>query len=304
MNLIIIPVHIQKMNWAMSLMTGIRTSGGLSDDVSLAFVLSNELEVTKFSELLVSLGFADRVILIDAANYSRVAFPSGLMTHALETNANRGIVNLKKFLGLHWAWAKSYDFVAVLDIDIYLSPNADLGKFFRILKSNYAANRVIGVSLPGNFENDIFQTINRKTLELFSQEDSAALQRDGVSDVFSWFFEPPTYAREDLSALFDYMKQVHGSLGQFFLNLNWHTFDHTIFTYFRVLRGASLFSYDSLGIATLPEHLSVAELDMIRSAIGFEPPWISFFSELLSAPSARLLFPDLGVFFHFDRVGR
>lgn len=304
MNLIIIPVHIQKMNWAMSLMTGILASGGLPEDVSLAFVLSNELEVTKFSELLVSLGFRDRISLIDAANYSKVAFPSGSLTSALEANANNGIVNLKKFLGLHWAQTRSYDFIAALDIDIYLSPAADLGKFFKMMQSNYAANRVIGVKLSGNFENDIYQTINRKALELFSQEDSALLERDGVSDVFSWFLEPPTYSKDDLSSLFDYMEQVHGSLENFFLKLNWHTFDHTIFTQFRVLRGASVVSYDTLGIVTLPEHLSAAELDMIRSAIGFEPPWISFFSKLLSAPATKLLFPDLGVFFHFDRVGR
>lgn len=306
MNLLMIPIHIPKVNWAISLIGDLNACGGLPDDVTLVLILSNELELTKFSELLVSLGLEEKIVLLDAEAYSRSAFPSGSVTEALATNANKGVVNVKKFLGLHWALAKSYDYAVVIDVDVYFSPKANIKSFFEISRADYEKGTIIGSSISASPESiAVAPQVNSSALALFSDDDAKELLQKEVNDVYTWFLQPPSYLMNDVRSFFEYMEGAHGSVEEFFLKLNWLSFDQIVFSYFRVIHsGAKIISYNSSGVNSCPEHLSVTELDMIRMKMEFEPAWLSFFSFLLSGSATRVRFPSVGIFFHFDRIGR
>jgi hypothetical protein len=305
MNALIVPIHLQKMNWAMSLLTSLNALKATEFAGTTVLVASNDTELSKISEALLSFGLERQVTLVDANSYARAIFPSGQVSHALETNANRGVVNLKKFIGLHWAFSRGHEASIAIDNDIFFASSCNLDNFFRITARNYASNRVLGVTIPGNYDTHICAQVNARACDIFSPEDVTRILDSRLSDTYVWFMDPPFYSARDTADFFDYMAQVHGSLEQFFLRLNWHTFDNVVFNYYRALhKGLTVESYSDLGITAMPEWLTVPELDLIRNAKNFEPVWIPFFTALALPAAMRLLFPDIGVLYHFDRVGR
>lgn len=301
MDILVVPAHLKKVNWAVAFLTSLhRSGGGIPDDIEILFVCSNQAETEGFSNILINLGLADKVRFMNVETYSKAHF-SSVLTEALNTNAKNAIVNLKKFLALHWARARSADFCMTVDLDVFLTQDCDLGALFAKAKKNYAKNVLFGAKIAPVLSNTSMPAINAASARIFSPEDTLKLGEAGVQDIFTWFLEPPCYALEDVSDFFDHMSEVHGSFEAFLLALEWHMFD--VFSYYRFLyRDFKIKDYRDLGILVPPELISLAELDLLRTATGFDPVWLPFLSFTKAPAFARTMFPDAGMLYHFDRV--
>ncbi len=299
-----VPVHFKKVNWAVSFLTSLHKSDtGIPDDIEILFICSNQAETEKFSDILINLGLAEKVRFMNAEIYTKAHFPSGAVTTALNSNAKNAIVNLKKYLALHWAKSRSVDFCMAIDIDVFLTQSCDLRTIFAKAKDNYSKNLLLGARIIDAFQHTPMPAINASSVNMFSPEDRSKLKDAGVQDIYTWFLEPPCYAIEDVVSFFDYMANVHGSFEAFLLALEWNTFEHIVFTYYRLLyRSLMIEDYNDVGIMMPPELLSLEDLEMLRAATGFDPVWIPFFAFANAPAIAKTMFPYTGMLYHFDRV--
>jgi len=303
-DILIVPVHLKKINWAVSFLTTLNNSrGGIPGDIEILFVCSNQVETEQFSQILLTLGLANKVRFMNAEMYAKAHFTSGAVTEALNSNARNSIVGLKKFLALHWARSRSIDFCMAIDIDVFFTPSCDLRTIFAKAKDNYSKKLLLGTQVTEAFEQTLIPAINAASASILSVDDARRLKEMGLQDIYTWFLEPPCYTLEEIGLFFDYMARVHGSVEAFLLALEWNAFEHIIFTYFRSLYcGLKIDYYNDVGIALWPEALSLEDVEMLRTAKGFDPVWVPFLSFVNAPAFATTAFPDAGMLYHFDRA--
>ncbi|CZT37401.1 hypothetical protein [Rhizobium sp. 9140] len=299
---IIIPVHSPKMNWIVSLINSYLASDTFAsgeDQPRIVLACSDANELRLISANLLSVVRAKWVELIDVDEYCRLAIGSERAAQAMRQNANGAIVNLKKFVSLHWAARNHIDETILIDVDVMFSHTASFSDIFDHTASAYRSNIVIGTTLGP--EESIYRKISYASLGLLAVEDQGKLKNDGTSEVYTWFSSPPFYPVSDVTAFFDYMAEVHGDFEGFLLSLTWHTFDNFVFNLYRsAVNGVEIKSYNHLGFANFAEVLSMTMIDTIEAKLGVKPTWLPFRS-VVNDPLLALKHSHVGLLFHVDR---
>jgi hypothetical protein len=298
-DLIIIPVHRPKTNWLVSFLNSVALQG--PDTQKLVLVTSNKDDAVYFGQALAYHPLADRIKFLDAEAYGWATFGSQQLVDRLRRNADNSIVNLKKFLGLHWALQSGADYCICLDCDVIALTT--LSRVLEIGRDNYQERLYLGAGVEGFADSQRFRQVMQESASLFGPDQQKAIRE--VTENFSlytWFTDFPVYRKDDLNGFFAAMSEVHGSFPDFLCALRWASFDHMLYMLHRVSRGdARIFDYrKSLNIDTAPENLRPQELLRIGLESGYEAGWISAKSAF-DHPEAFRILPNLCLLMHFDR---
>lgn len=212
----------------------------------------------------------------------------------MAANEERSAINLKKLAGLQYAKSHCYEYAACLDSDIYLLPRFKAREFFELAIKNYQKSEYFGVRV----DHPDFKAPFQKSLVLFSKDRAIATRIPEMESWFPWFFDVPLYSLHDFSEFDAYMSE---QWGEWYLQVNWFTFDHLMFIAWKILkRGANMIDYGKI-TQTIPELLSNLELQEIEKAYQYEPAWLTatnyvYFPEIVSQK------PHIKLLNHADRV--
>ncbi len=212
----------------------------------------------------------------------------------LSGNEERSAINLKKIVGLQYAADHGYDYAACLDSDIYLLPQFNAAEFFELAIANYNKCEYFGV----NTDHPDFMAPFKKTLMLFSKDVSINNMPSSMETWFPWFFEAPIYSLMEFKQFDAYMES---QWGEWYLKINWFTFDHLVFIAWKILcKGAKMHDYSAI-TKSIPEFLTNTELQLISDMYGYKPAWLSatnfvYFPEILAQR------PEIKLLNHADRV--
>lgn len=299
---IIIPVHSPKLNWIVSLVNSYLASDMFAsgeDKPRIVLACSDANELRLISANVLSVVRAKWVELIDLDEYCRLVVGSEKAAEAMRRNANGAIVNLKKFVALHWAARHLIDEVILIDVDVVFTHTASFSDIFEHTSSTYKSNIVLGTKLGP--EESMFRKISYDSLGILAKEDQEKLKSKDVPEVYTWFSSPPFYPLADINSFFDYMADVHGDFERFLLSLTWHTFDNFVYNLYRsAVHGVELKSYNHLGFDNFAEALSMTMIDTIEAKFGIKPAWLPFKS-VINDPLLALKHSHVGLLFHVDR---
>lgn len=298
--LILIPVHPAKSNWLVSFLNSLALYG-IADDAKVLLVATDCSDHAFFTRAFAYHPLAKHLVFFDAAEWTAFTFTSDTVLDRLMANADGGIINLKKMIGLHWALQNGFEHVLCLDCDVLAV--ADFKRIHDVANSNHKKALYLGAGIKGVANGELFGRIITESASLFSPDDQKRIAdlTDGHT-VYTWYGDLPVYGREDLAALFDYMQAVHGSLEAFLSALRWASFDHMLYVLFRVAcRGARIYDYrKELGIGVPPELLKPRELVDISTETGYQVGWIGA-ANAYNHPEAFRVLPNLAMLSHFDR---
>lgn len=254
-SLIVVPCHPPHYEWL------VRFLDSCTGDVPILIVATNGPEYHWFSEQLSQHPKINslRLTLISCTD---VAAGYGFTIDF--ANVGRGMINLKKFIALYHARDGFEDFLCV-DADTEMVGTTDAA--LEAAAKNYDYRYFAGYT-----DNERCVYINRGCLRLFTNEQKAVIrQATRNCHLYTWFFDPPYYRREDLTAFFDFMAENHGSVDDFLQMLSWPTFDHILYVYFLLLtRGAQIVDY---GLERIPELLTAEDARMLEARFGVHPVW-------------------------------
>lgn len=292
---VIIPIHSKKINWLNLCLSSLVSAGGGEFDIVL--LVSNFAEEVVIARALdfIFKGKIQGVRFLNIESYITIRLCNESLLKRYQANQERCIVNLKKFLGLHWA-KDFYDFILCVDCDIVFLHNTHV--IFKRALQNYHQNLYFaGFRSNPSIFGDILQACasffeGLNILGSQRREVLKSITQDFTS--YPWFFDIPAYASRDLVEFFD-------AMGNFWERITWHSFEHIIFVYWRLLmRDAKLISYtQELGITAGTEELSIEEISNIQMRYGYLPLWISY-RRLLMA-DCSLCF-EIPIAFHADRI--
>jgi hypothetical protein len=240
-------------------------------------------------------------VLLDAEAWLGSVFDSGALIQRLRQNTDNCAINLKKFVGLHWALQNGVEYTICLDSDTLAI--AGIARIYEVARNNYEEALYLGAGIGGISNRDLLGSIIEASACLFGSDEQKRIAdlTDGHT-LYTWFGDMPVYRRADLGAFFEYMQSTHGSMASFLSALRWETFDHMLYVFHRLSCGnARIFNYrKELGIASPPEFLTPLELFKIGTATGYEVGWISA-RAAYDHPEAFRVLPNLSLLSHFDR---
>lgn len=273
-SLIVIPCHPPHYEWLS------RFLDSYAGDVPILIAATNGLEHHWFTEQLAQhpkIG-AVRLLVVSCVD---IAAQYGFTIDFGKVGP--GMINLKKLLALYHA-RDGFDDFLVVDADVAMvgSGQAALAAAAAHYDYRYFA---------GYTDNPLCLYVNRGCLRLFTNAQKQRI-REATRDVhlYTWFFDPPYYRRDDLKAFFDFMAENHGSVDDFLQMLSWPTFDHILYVYFLLLtRGAQIVDY---GLERIPELLTAEDAEAIQARFGVRPVWAS--KDAYTGQPAQMLF-------HMDR---
>lgn len=287
-NIIVIPIFIGHASRFVQIclnLAQVDLSG-----VDVAFMVSSPEEENYFRRLVAPL--LPSVIIIDSQKIIAQKGESSRLR--LAANEERSAINLKKMAGLQYAKENHYDYAACLDSDIYLLPQFNAQQFFELAIKNYQKSEYFGVTV----DHPAFKAPFQKTLVLFAKDKSVADLLPAMEAWFPWFFDVPLYSLKDYSEFDAYMS---GQWGEWYLQINWFTFDHLMFIAWKILKaGSKLIDYGNI-TTTIPELLSNVELKEIERVYQYEPAWLTatnfvYFPEIVNQK------PHIKLLNHADRV--
>lgn len=299
---IIIPIHSPHIARAAALVHSAHASGRFDQGETprIVFVCSDADELNRLSICLASIAKLDWIQLIDAESYAYKALGSKAIVYIMRENLNRCIINVKKFIGLHWAMQNGIDWSVVIDVDAVFSRTANFGSIMDAAERNYRSGLILGKKID---KANLYWAVNEMSLAMLDEADMMKLREQEVSDIFSWFMVPPTYPSDDVRSFFAYMEKRFGTVEDFFIRLNWHTFDNVLYNQFRAaVLGVPVVGYDCAEIDLVPERLTLPMIDWLGARYGFRPVWLPYRSVLAEPLSATLKFPDVGLYSHIDRI--
>lgn len=255
MRSIIIPCHEAKLEWLEKFLLS------ASGDVQIVVAATNQHEKMVFEKALKNFTHLP-ITYFACEEYARQ-----IGVHVNVSGANKGIINVKKFLALHYAMEQKHKHMLCIDSDttVRTSTNAAMD----LAVQNY---RYEFYGIPTN-EYGYFK-MNHASIRLFNQDDIGKIsERTAGGKLYTWFFDAPMYEQNDLREFFSYM--MDGDINSFFSHLTWDTFDHLIYQYFLLLkRDAQFIDYSQLGMIDLPEFLTQSEWSKISDHFGYTPVWI------------------------------
>jgi hypothetical protein len=298
--IILIPVHRPKMNWLVSFLNSLALYD-VPDHARIMLIASDRADFDYFVAALSYHPLSKHLMVLNAADWVASNYSSALLQR-LQENAEGAIINLKKMIGLQWALQNGAQYALCLDSDVLAV--AGLSQLYEIAKINHQKALYLGASIEGVENCDLLSRIIRETANLFAPDEQTTIaELTAGHTLYTWYGDLPVFAREDISAFFEYMQTVHGSMEGFLSSLRWATFDHMLYVFFRVsCRGAHIFDYrKKLRISALPEFLSPRELFIISMKTAYEVGWIGA-SNAYDHPEAFRLLPKLCLLSHFDRI--
>ena len=144
-NCLLIPVHPAKSNWLISFLNSIRTDcNSPKPGFCVVLATTNHSEYRFFNRLrpLMPLKLDIRLICVD--DYIRDRLKSPEVQDHFRKNERNGLVNTKKFVGLHWCLYQGFELIGSIDSDVLMLSSAD--KLFEIIAENYDKNAYFGAS--------------------------------------------------------------------------------------------------------------------------------------------------------------
>ena len=304
---ILIPVHPPKVNWIIAFLNSVRLATQKLPDVAqprIVLACTTHENSLFFSNILANFLDIAGVEILNVEAYIQGHLGSPRIKDAIGDREKNGVINIKKFIALHWAMENKIDLAVVIDSDVVCTKNADLSKFMAAAKRNYDTKTLHGAIIDDSRpESHWSHSINQASAAMLRVEHAAKLKADGLLGIYTWFMDPPTYTLKDLQGFFAYMTQTHGSLENFFLALTWYTFDYVVYGYYRAMElGTRIQSYNDIGVTVIPEILNLNMINMLRDHTGYAPVWLSCYAVFNEPALTAISYPDVALLYHFDRL--
>jgi hypothetical protein len=296
---LIVPVHPPKSNWLFCFLGSVeRTTRVASKPFDIVVVASNYQDYCFFVRLLSIMPCRGlvRVVCIDQYIGDTLGYETLLGRYRV--NQDRCIVNLKKFMAMHWAVANGYDRIACVDCDILAVE--DLQPLFDDLSENYGSGLYFGQSSVT--DETILRIIRECRLLLPDADQQRIAELTKGDTVYPWFFDAPFYTADDLRAFFAEMATGHESLEGWLCRIDYHGFEHLVFLLWRCGKGVgTLIDMADMGIASIGEYMRFHELTRIQNKYGYCPVW-DYASEAFGQPELLKTLPKIRLLCHFDRL--
>lgn len=288
-DLLVVPVHPPKVNYALSLLISLGSTTDPGFDV--LFVITHDGERAVFEQIISAVQVPCTVHVVSAQDIITDLVSSGAAVDFM-TNARRQVINAKKFAGLMWGLRHGYDVMACVDSEtVFTKPPLRL--FSNLRDNNSRAEYFSAPALD-------YRMLIEAPARLLSSSDQDVIERlTGGFEQYCWFFDIPTYPSADFQDFIDYMTVEHGDLETFFCKLRYETFEHMLFVYYLLAtRRAVLIDYSKIiGSQREALHLTPEDLGLIRSAHSYAPRWISLMATITSTVTA-----DVDALTHTDRL--
>lgn len=302
---LIIPAHLGKFAELSNFLHGlVKKNPGHTIDFDTVLACSNHAELLFFERWLRSVDLNIPIHCIDLAAHVRTTHDRSLEAQ-LESNRHGCIINLKKFLALNWAAKSGYRWAACMDCDAICL--RDCSGLFDHLKSAYADKKYWAGDIRQKFwqARNIFKQINRACVRCFPAAAQHLIEaRTRPNHLYSWFFNIPTYCLEEFEEFESYMAEHNESLSNWYRHLNWYSFEHIIFSMWRVLaKDAVYIDYtDAIGRRSIPEDLDLSELMQIHEKYACRSAWISAAQTRQWETNSAKNRQDFYFGYHCDRV--
>ncbi len=293
-NCILIPIHKKKVNWLLSFINSL--SGKIDQDTTLLLAVSDEDEEEYFCGIMSKFFRHINIEYLNIYLYIKMNLKSEEILNRYTQNIDGCIVNLKKFIGLKYAAEQGYEWIIATDCDVIAI--AETNKTFNLVEKNYNKGEYFGLQT----DNWILQEILLKSLDCFSEQDEQTLKTTAMY-IYTWFFDIPTYSGKDVKEFFSYMSHNNAeSLNKWFMKINWHTFEHIVFIYWRLLqKNARIISYNELEIDIIPEEIAISDLRKIKFAFDYMPLWVTA-KNYLECPASYDGLDHIVWLSHMDRL--
>lgn len=291
----VIPCNYPKVNWLVSFINSIEAR---TDSYSFDLIIgaSDEDEFRKFTRLSSAITRKVNIVVVDISAYIRRVIKSTVLLERYHRNSDGCIVNLKKFLLLKWASDHNYRRICSIDGDTAAA--RDMDGIFDVMEENYNRKLLIGTHVN---RHDIVHITN-DCLRHFDESETAGLRNEHGIPFYSWFFDAPYYANDDLNEFFQYMSDRYGSLNDWLETITYRDFEHQIFHYWLVLRkNAATFGTSEITRHLMPESLLYSHFLAIRDYTNYSPVWV-YAWEYMHQPDIMNGLPTVFMLSHFDRM--
>lgn len=298
---IIIPIHEQKANWLIGFLNSYLLHNSSSKDFEIILAVSNEHEFNVFNRMLTQLYSNVPFFLFNVEKYINSEIGISNLIERYRNNTDGCIVNLKKFLAMHWAVKQSYEYILVKDCDSYFYRETDIGLFNQAIK-NYNKYIYLGGNIINGLGGDGFSKILRTCAQNFKENDFEKIRHHTKDfSVYPWFFEIPFYKVSDLRNFFNLMVENATDLGSWLETMSWHHFEHLIFIFYRIIYfNARLIDYSEDGISGPPEDLALVDILMLYRKYDYCPLWVSATKTLHQVEVLEKL-DNTSLLYHMDR---
>lgn len=296
-NALIIPTHPAKVNWLILFLNSIPIHEVNNLNFNIILAVSNHSEKQKINNVLrISAPLIHPyIIYFDVHEYIHQNFNDKDILDRYIKNDKKCIVNFKKFIAMHWAKSQ-YSYLTVIDADTLFYKSTK--NIFTNLIENYQENRYLG----SPSQHPAIIDILKSCASFFDHDSSLQIEKATKNfTLYTWFLDPPTYQREDLLDFFDYILSPERTYN-FWSKLDWFSFEHIIFVYYRFLyKNTTLIDYSESAITNrVPEQLNLNDLNILKNKYNYSPAWVRFNLLLNGIDSLQTKQPSL--LYHVDRM--
>lgn len=301
MNALMIPIHPPKINWLYMFLKSINPQDLENAQFEFVLLISNAFEKIHLINGLKAIApdYIPFIKFVDIDLYIGNVLRNNELLDRFRHNTFGCIVNVKKFCGLHWAKDK-YNYIAVIDCDTFVINSTLLSRIFPQMIENYNKNLYFGAVVE---DEGLGQIIYRCT-EFFPQEKTLTLAEITKNyKVYTWFFDVPFYKGKDLEDFFNFMLFREDELKiDFWLEQNWHSFEHLIFVFYRCLyKNAQIIDYSTDSNLREPEALNLPDIFYLQYKYDYMPVWFKF--STIIHPDIHLLQNEpIYLLYHTDRI--
>lgn len=286
---ILVPCHPPKAQYLHSFLTSFALNSHVKD-ISFYILLTSERDYAAFSKITSEFSDLLDVNFLFVREYLENTLKSPKLVSFLDSGCNKGVAVFKKFIGMHWASSNLKGGIICIDAEVHCLRFNDSN--IRTIQTNYNSGRYIGLNIAET-KNETFRKINTASEQLMHVDST-------LSEAYTWFFDIPYYDTDDLKLFFKDAETRLGSSEEFFLALNWFTFEHIAFLCWRVRSGnATLESYNHLKLDSIPELLDRRGLMAVQNGCGYTTSWMNarFYYKENSLPPNSTAF-----LYHMDRI--
>ena len=293
-----IPIHPAKFNWLYCFLKSIPTDEVEDLNFDLILLVSNEAEKNKISRAINSTipKLFNKIKYLDIYEYIETYLEDKELLDRYIKNENKCIVNLKKFIALHWGM-KYYDYMAVIDCDAIFNGTTKL--LFKQLIHNYDTKKIF---MGGHNVINAIIRIQKDSASFFPEKEFQKIMKS-TSDFqsYAWFFDVPFYKRNDLIDFYSYVLEKNERDYNFWMKINWESFEHLIYQFYLFLQKDFKFiNYNTTCKNVIPEFLSYSELNKIYLKYNYQPAWATFSNVLISPENYNN--KSFSLLYHVDRI--
>lgn len=302
MNCLMIPIHPPKINWLYMFLQSINVSEfrRLKRERSdLVLLVSTDFEKMQLIRGLQNIApkYLPFIKFLDIGLYIKAVLKNNELLDRFLSNTFGCIVNLKKWCGLHWAMSR-YQNIAVIDCDTLATRCFNLEKLFDAMSENYDSGLYFGAAI----KDQRLMGIVDKCISFFDESDhQKIIGMNGNLYVYTWFFDVPFYKSKDLFDFFEWVLSDDRA-NDFWLEQNWHSFEHIVFVYYRcIYKGARIIDYSYSTSFGEPEVLTVGNILYLQYLYNYTPVWVKF-STVVDAETVLMENENIYLMYHTDRI--